>query len=432
MELTQKHIEEVLKPRGIETTKVIVAERYLSYEPGDASEIDRLAWLGRAQKRSARVRAILRGPGLLIRRYGLTEKSLASAGKPWAEWEPASALRPDNPVSSDQKYLYTEGDAKGIDLHPNLRREWFWQYGPLSPTFFCLEGAMKADAALDYGWQAINVSSVTCWDGKDLQTFSAAFSKCPIVFVATDSDWSLINSRGRTDVWNQAIKCVERLQGLGIKAVHVAPRLLCAQNHKHSKHCKTGIDDAIGSWTTATEAPEQMLVVPRMPQDAPKAASTSASEVYRWLLAERRRQVKAYTREIETALVLSKRTVWRAVDELERLGKVEFQRGERYRGKSGGWTHRPNTYVLATPESPTLAELGYTLWDLTMIAPDSDDTETRMRTAEKLGERALKATETRVAPPVCDGCGLPLAGKVRATKRFCSSSCRSKAWRAER
>jgi HTH domain len=429
MELSQKHLTEVLKPRGIDTTKVIVPERYVSYEPSDETKINRLAWLGKNQKKSARVRAIRRSPGLLIRRYGFTETSLSNAGRPWAVWEPASALRPDNPEFADRKYIYTEGHAQGIDLHPNRSREWFWRHGPLSPTFFCLEGALKADAALDYDWQAIDVASVTCWDGKDLRPFGASFRKCPVVFVVTDSDWSLINSQGRTDVWNQAIKCVERLQGLGINAIHVAPRLLCAQSHEHTKYCKTGLDDAIGApgeWN----AVEGMLVIPRMPQDAPAAASTSASEVYRWLLANRRRRIKAYTGHIANALGVSKKTVWRAVDDLERLGKVEFRPGKRFRAASG-WASEPNTYILATPETLTLAELGYEWFDLTMIAPDTEDTRTRVKRAQKLGEQAVKATDTRVTPPPCEGCGKPLEGKVRATKRFHGPTCRKQAERAE-
>jgi hypothetical protein len=46
----------------------------------------------------------------------------------------------------------------------------------------------------------------------------------------------------------------------------------------------------------------------------------------------------------------------------------------------------------------TLADLGNESWNLTMIAPDTEDTKTGMRRAEKLGMHAMEASETRIAP----------------------------------
>jgi hypothetical protein len=54
--------------------------------------------------------------------------------------------------------------------------------------------------------------------------------------------------------------------------------------------------------------------------------------------------------------------------------------------------------ILSVPETMTLVDLGYESWNLTMIAPDTEDTKTGMRRAEKLGMHAMEASETRIAP----------------------------------
>lgn len=72
----------------------------------------------------------------------------------------------------------------------------------------------------------------------------------------------------------------------------------------------------------------------------------------------------------------------------------------------------------------TLVDLGYESWNLTMIAPDTEDTKTGMRRAEKLGMHAIEASETRIAPRHAKGCGKPLDQKIRSMKRFCGATCR--------
>jgi DNA-binding transcriptional ArsR family regulator len=418
----------------------LTPERYVSYEPSDLEEIKAVSDLGKAQTLGSRTRMINLGPGLFIQRYGLKPSAVE-----WGAWQrrlakrngvdPADTIRPDHPMSPDRKYVDLEGGPKMIDMHPNMRRDYFWKHGYLSASFFCLEGPLKADAAWDYGFQAFDVGGVSKWDSRDeprsdIRLLSDLLRRAPIVFVTTDSDWNLINSQGRTDVWNQAIKCVEYLRGQGVPAVHLAPVLLCTEDHVHDKHCKTGLDDAIGY--DAFEATKSLLVVPRLPQDAPSAASTSATEVYRWLLAHKLALVRAYTGEIAAALSLSKSTVRRAVDELERLGKLEFHPGEPYRGLDGRMHYKPNRYLITIPEPLSLAELGYSYSDL-MQHEAGFDTEPSLRSSREqeltLGRATVKATESTIDVQLCEGCEKPLEGKRRSTRRFHNSTCRMRAAR---
>ena len=416
MDLSEHHWNTVLEPRGI-TDQALTPDRYLSYEPGDLEEIRQLVSLGKGGKLSFRTRTILSGPGLLIRRHGLIQ-SPSLRRNFW----PPSQLRPDQPRRKDERYIFTEGYAKGIDFHPDTR-DWFKKRGHLSPSFFCLEGSLKADAAQSWGWQAFNVASVTLWDSQNLTRVGDFLKRGPITFVVTDSDWE-----SNDTVWNQAVRCVAKLRELGIPAVHVAPRPLCTKQHNHDKECKTGLDDVIAS--KSWDPVESMLLVPRMPKNAPLAASISANDVYRWLLAHKRRHIEAFTAEISNAIGLSKRGVRRAVDELERLGKIEFRPGERFReGGNGHWTANPNRYTLAVPETLTLGELG---WGGRIGPEQNTPTEAswKNKSLQPLARATVEASTPSVVPLGCELCGKPLL-RIKSTKRFCSPYCRRRQWRAD-
>jgi hypothetical protein len=417
LELTEEHFRTVLAPRGV-TQRVADGGRYLSYTPDDLEELMRRFPFGSHQAKSSRVRAVKSGPGMVIVREGWSRPEWL-AGTLIELPQPASQLRPDERLP-ERRYVDLAGPAKAIDIHPRAltemkKRDTLSKY----PSFFCLEGTMKADAALSIGWQAMDVTSVTTWESPDCwRRIGPKLKDSPILFVVTDSDWSVNPS-----VWNQAVRCVEWLRdNFGIRAVHVAPR--------HDQRCKTGLDDAIASktWAPLTD----ILVVPRLPEYAPTTLSESARTLFTWLLAWRRSTVWAYPAVIARETGLSRGQVRHATEDLELEDLVHVDHGLRYLDENERWGANANVYRITCPEPVPLSEIGWEAEeDLEPLPPGRRLTKGIKGHLASLGERTLSAGATPNAPRLCEWCSAPLRGKRRDAK-FCDKRCRVGAHRGQR
>lgn len=415
MELSERHYREVLAPRGI-SEEVAIRDRYLSYTPEDIRTLRLLPEFGSAQKKSARTREVQRSGGLLIVREGwIPAQWIEGSFDPVPR--PVWQLRPDLPPDDGRRYVNLEGYAKGIDIHPAARKG-LKRNMERSVTFLMLEGSLKADAGYSQGWQTLNVPGVTQWKSRDLRYIGPKLRESPILFVVTDSDWEFNQS-----VSLQANLCVEYLRANGIRAIHVAPRLLCPQDHEHSKTCKTGIDDAIASssWDALTD----LLVVPRLPQFAPASLSLAGRTTFSWLLSKHRQLVVSYPAAIKNDTDLSKSQVRHATEELMLEGLVAVKHGQRYRDpESGDFDANPNQYAIIQRALP-LSELG---WD----SPEKLERIPRLtpKIGAHLGSLAARTLSADPGPDVlrtCDWCGRP--NNRRKGARFCGDRCRINSFR---
>lgn len=216
--LRDAHREGVLHARGI-SDEIIDAEpmRYRSFEQRDHESF--AEFMGFGPKELAKYRGkVTQTGGIVVQRFALNGR------KPPA---PYARLDRDVPMKGGRKthYLYWPNDSqKRVDVHPLATLE--LQSG--KPIYLCLEGSLKADAVLSAGGVAISVTSVTTWQGKDLERLLPLLRDAPHVYVVPDSDFFLADQRTRFRDWfNPMVRYQTRLcaQWLQERGVHSEIRI---------------------------------------------------------------------------------------------------------------------------------------------------------------------------------------------------------------
>jgi hypothetical protein len=416
--ISERHWDGVLLPRGAK--EEVATRRYVSYDAGDVGLVERFGTLGYKGKRSFRVRRINECGGLVIIRRGIREwRGIYHNSHLQLEEvapRPPAQIRPDDPPrrEDDGKYIFLDGPAKTLDVHPIAARE-IKRREHTPVTWLILEGSLKGDSALSGGLLSFSVPSVTLWNGesvaRDMNEMRRYLERSPLTMVVTDAD-HLTNDK----VLNQASQCIDWLDGLGLKVVHVAPAPLRGDG-------KTGIDDALGQATPL----DQLLVVPRFPQFAPLFLSTSARELFLWLVGQGRQHVTAYPNRLGYALGMNRQTVWRATKELEKLGYITVQHGERFKAEEDHFDANPNRYTLKLPEPIPLAELGWDEWLLRANRPGRWTAALR-KEREIAAERTLAAFRPPIQYNTCKECGKPIHRR-RRTMSYCDQTCRKRFFR---